>query len=178
MLDKLRRTQFALDVRGLTKRFGQCVAIDNLTVNVRYGQICGLAGANGGGKSTTLRVLAGLLPADAGNATVLGHALPGEMGRVRQGVGYLPQRNWLYSSLSVRENLRFRAAVFGMKSPWRAAELQIEAFGLDAYASQAVATLSGGWTRLVELAAVLIHQPRRLRLGVPYTCARLASRPC
>src|SRR5262249_40420229 len=114
MLEKLTSMQLAIDVRGLTKRFGQRVAIENLSLGVRYGQICGLAGANGGGKSTSLRVLAGLLAADAGNANVLGHTLPGEMGRVRKAVGYLPQRNWLYSTLSVRENLRFRAAVFGM----------------------------------------------------------------
>jgi len=168
--------RFAIDVRGLTKRFGQRVAVDNLSISVRYGEICGLAGANGGGKSTSLRVLAGLLAADAGDATVLGYPLPREMGRVRKAIGYLPHRNWLYSSLSVRENLRFRAAVFGMKSPLRAAELQIEAFGLDAFARTAVSELSGGWTRLVELAAVLIHRPRVLLLDEPTTGLDPAAR--
>ena len=167
MLEKPTGVQFAIDVRGLTKRFGQHVAVENLNLSVRYGQICGLTGANGGGKSTSLRVLAGLLAADAGNANVLGYRLPREMGCVRKSVGYLPQRNWLYSTLSVRENLRFRAAVFGMKSALRAAELQIEAFGLNAFASKPVAELSGGWTRLVELAAVLIHRPRVLLLDEP-----------
>src|SRR5689334_2377345 len=103
MLEKPTGMRFAIDVRGLTKRFGQHVAVENLSLSVKYGQICGLAGANGGGKSTSLRVLAGLLAADAGDATVLGYPLPRETGRVRKIVGYLPQRNWLYSSLSVRE---------------------------------------------------------------------------
>lgn len=158
---------FAIDVRGLTKRFGQRVAVENLSLRVRHGEICGLAGANGGGKSTSLRVLAGLLVADEGNGAVLGHTLPGEMSRLRKAIGYLPQRNWLYSTLSVRENLRFRAAVFGMKSPLRAADLQINAFGLNSIASEPVAKLSGGRTRLVELAAVLIHEPRVLVLDEP-----------
>jgi ABC-2 type transport system ATP-binding protein len=167
MLEKLAGIPFAIEVRELTKRFGDRMAIENLTMGVRYGQICGLAGANGGGKTTSLRLLAGLLAPDAGTAEVVGYTLPKEMGRVRHAVGYLPQRNWLYSALSVRENLRFRAAVFGVKSPLRAANLQIDAFGLNAFASKAVAELSGGWTRLVELAAVLIHRPRVLLLDEP-----------
>ncbi len=167
MLEKLTGMPYAIEVRGLTKHFGQHVAIEDLSMRVRYGQIQGLAGANGGGKSTSLRLLSGLLAPDSGTAHVLDYTLPREMARVRQAVGYLPQRNWLYSALSVRENLRFRAAVFGLKSPLRVAERQIEAFGLDAHASKSVARLSGGWTRLVELAAVLIHQPRVLLLDEP-----------
>ena len=158
---------YAIELRGLTKHFGRRVAIEDLSMRVRYGQIQGLAGANGGGKSTSLRVLCGLLAPDSGTAHVLGYALPSQGARVRQLVGYLPQRNWLYSALSVRENLLFRAAVFGLKSPSRAADLQIHAFGLNAFAGNAVATLSGGRTRLVELAAVLIHQPRVLLLDEP-----------
>jgi len=167
MLEKLASIPFAIETTGLTKRLGARLALENLTLGVRYGQICGLAGANGGGKSTALRLLAGLLTPDAGDAQVLGYCLPGQMERVRHAVGYLPQRNWLYSTLSVRENLRFRAAVFGLESPLRAADRQIEAFGLDAFAAQAAGKLSGGWARLVELAAVLIHRPRVLLLDEP-----------
>jgi ABC-2 type transport system ATP-binding protein len=167
MLEKGAHIPLAIDVRGLTKRFGQRVAIDGLSMQVRFGQIFGLAGANGGGKSTSLRVLAGLLPLDGGMASVLGYILPREMVRAREAVGYLPQRNWLYSTLSVRENLRFRASVFGLKRPARSTDLQIEAFGLDAFANVPVRNLSGGWTRLVELAAVLIHRPRVLLLDEP-----------
>ncbi|MBS0417726.1 MAG: ABC transporter ATP-binding protein [Proteobacteria bacterium] len=167
MFDKQTDGPYAIEVRALTKRFGQRVAIEDLCMHVRHGQIQGLAGANGGGKSTSLRVLSGLLEPDSGTAHVLGYELPSQEARVRRSIGYLPQRNWLYAALSVRENLVFRATVFGLKSPSRVAEQQIEAFGLNAYASNAVATLSGGRTRLVELAAVLIHQPRVLLLDEP-----------
>src|SRR5690242_21586865 len=108
MLEKLTGMLYAIEVRGLTKHFGQHVSIEDLSMRVRYGQIQGLAGANGGGKSTSLRILSGLLAPDSGTAHVLGYALPGQGARVRQLVGYLPQRNWLYSALSVRENLLFR----------------------------------------------------------------------
>src|SRR5262249_28283232 len=99
MLEKVAHTPLAIEVRGLAKRFGQRVAIDDLSMQVRYGEIHGLAGANGGGKSTSLRLLAGLLAPDAGTAQVLGYNLPQETDRVRQAVGYLPQRNWLYPTL-------------------------------------------------------------------------------
>jgi ABC-2 type transport system ATP-binding protein len=167
MLERLAGIPPAIEVRGLTKRFGRRVAIKDLSMSVRFGEIQGLAGANGGGKSTTLRLLAGLLAPDDGTACVLGYCLPKQMTRVRHAVGYLPQRNWLYPALSVRENLRFRAAVFGVRSPSRAADAHIDAFGLRGLASTAVANLSGGWTRLVELAAVLIHRPRVLLLDEP-----------
>src|SRR5262249_39063214 len=102
MLEKPTDMPSAIEVRGLAKRFGQRVAIENLSMRVRYGEIHGLAGANGGGKSTSLRLLAGLLAPDAGTANILGYAIPKEMGRLRHAVGYLPQRNWLYPALSVR----------------------------------------------------------------------------
>ena len=167
MLERVNTATLAIEVHGLTKRFGKCVGIADLSMRVKFGEICGLAGANGGGKSTSLRVLAGLLAPDAGTAKILGHCLPWESDRVRHSVGYVPQRNWLYSTLSVRENLRFRAAVFGVKSPARAADLQIEAFGLSAHAHTSVGNLSGGWSRLTELAAALIHRPRVLLLDEP-----------
>jgi ABC-2 type transport system ATP-binding protein len=167
MLEQPAGIALAIEATGLTKRLGTRLVLEDLSVAVRYGEICGLAGANGGGKSTALRLLAGLLVPDAGNARVLGYTLPGQRGRLRHVVGYLPQRNWLYAALSVRENLRFRAAVFGLESPLRAADRQIEAFGLDAFATHAVGKLSGGWARLVELAAVMIHRPRVLLLDEP-----------
>ena len=167
MLERNAANSLAIEVRSLTKLFGRRLAIDGLSMQVRFGEICGLAGANGGGKSTSLRLLAGLLAPDEGTVSVLGYSLPKEMVRVRESVGYLPQRNWLYSALSVRENLRFRASVFGLKAPASATEQQIEAFGLEAFANVPVSNLSGGWTRLVELAAVLIHRPRVLLLDEP-----------
>lgn len=159
--------EYAIAVRGLTKRFGRRLAIDDLTLSVRPGEICGLAGANGGGKSTSLRLLAGLVAPDGGEGTVLGCDLLRAARRVRDRVGYLAQRSVLYPTLSVRENLRFRAAVFGLSDPARAADLQIRAFDLAEFTAVPVGQLSGGWCRQADLAAALIHRPRVLILDEP-----------
>jgi ABC-2 type transport system ATP-binding protein len=159
--------EYAIAVRGLSKRFGRRVAIDDLTLSVRPGEICGLAGANGGGKSTSLRLLAGLVAPDRGDGMVLGCDLLRDARRVRHKVGYLAQRSVLYPTLSVRENLRFRAAVFGLSDPARMADLQIGAFGLAEFAAVSVGQLSGGWCRQLDLAAALIHRPRVLLLDEP-----------
>src|SRR5882762_10549307 len=105
--------EYSIAVRGLTKRFGRRLAIEDLTLSVKSGEICGLAGANGGGKSTSLRLLAGLIAPDHGEGLVLGCDLLRSARRVRHEIGYLAQRSALYPTLSVQENLRFRAAVFG-----------------------------------------------------------------
>ncbi len=167
---------YAITVRGLSKRFGRRVAIDDLTLSVRPGEICGLAGANGGGKSTSLRMLAGLVAPDQGEGSVLGRDLLRGARRVRHEVGYLAQRSVLYPTLSVRENLRFRAAVFGLPDPARRADLQIGAFGLVDFASVAVGELSGGWCRRVDLAAASIHSPRVLLLDEPTAALDPAAR--
>jgi ABC-2 type transport system ATP-binding protein len=159
--------EYAIFVRGLTKRFGRRVAIDDLTLSVRPGEIFGLAGANGGGKSTSLRLLAGLVAPDRGDGMVLGCDLLRGARRVRHKVGYLAQRSVLYPTLSVWENLRFRAAVFGLSDPARMADLQIGAFGLAEFAAVSVGQLSGGWCRQLDLAAALIHGPRVLLLDEP-----------
>jgi ABC-2 type transport system ATP-binding protein len=159
--------EYAIAVCGLTKAFGGRVAIDGLTLAVRPGEICGLAGANGGGKSTSLRLLAGLIAPDSGDGKVLGWDLLREARRVRRNIGYLSQRSVLYPTLSVRENLRFRAAVFGLVNPPLAADLQIAAFGLGEFAAVPIGKLSGGWCRQVDLAATLIHRPRLLLLDEP-----------
>jgi len=138
-------------------------------LKVRQGEVCGLLGANGSGKSTSLRLIAGLLRPDEGEGIVLGHDLRTAAHPVRDQVGYLAQRSTLYAALSVRENLRFRAAVFGIRDSRAAAETQMHAFDLAAYATTRVADLSGGWTRRVELAAVMIHRPRLLLLDEPTT---------
>jgi len=167
---------YAIAVRGLSKRFGRRVAIDDLTLSVRPGEICGLAGANGGGKSTSLRMLAGLVTPDQGEGSVLGCDLLRGARRVRHEVGYLAQRSVLYPTLSVRENLRFRAAVFGLSDPARMADLQIGAFGLADLAAVSVGELSGGWCRQADLAAALIHHPRVLLLDEPTAALDPAAR--
>ena len=166
----------AVVLAGVTKRFGSRVAVNNLSLKVRPGEICALIGANGGGKTTSLRLIAGLIPADEGAGAVLGRDLRAATRAVRHKVGYLAQRCTLYGALSVRENLRFRAAVFGAADPGSAAEKQIRAFGLTALGASRVADLSGGWSRRVELAAVMIHNPRLLLLDEPTTGLDAAAR--
>ena len=162
-----RAPQYLIDVHRLSKRFGRRVAIEDLSLSVRPGEICGLAGANGGGKSTALRLLAGLLVPDSGTGNVLGRDLLRGARQVRHHVGYLAQRSTLYPTLSVRQNLRFYAAVFGLPDPACAAERQISAFGLGEFAATAAGELSGGWRRQLDLAAVLIHRPGVLLLDEP-----------
>jgi ABC-2 type transport system ATP-binding protein len=165
-----------IDVRRLSKRFGRRIAIEDLSLSVRPGEICGLAGANGGGKSTALRLLAGLLVPDSGTGNVLGRDLLRGTRQVRHHAGYLTQRSTLYPTLSVRENLRFHAAVFGLPDPAGAAERQIDAFGLGEFAANSAGELSGGWRRQVDLAAALIHRPRVLLLDEPTTGLDPAAR--
>lgn len=159
----------AVALHGVTKRFGARIAVDRLWLKVRPGEVCGLLGANGSGKSTSLRLIAGLLQPDEGEGLVLGHDLRRAAHAVRHQVGYIAQRSTLYATLSVRENLRFRAAAFGVRNPRAAAETQMRAFDLTAFADARVADLSGGWSRRVELSAVMIHSPRLLLLDEPTT---------
>src|SRR6266446_8244494 len=159
--------KYPIDVRHLRKCFGRRVAIEDLSLAVAPGEIFGLAGANGGGKSTALRLLAGLLVPDRGTGQVLGRDLLRGARQVRHQVGYLAQRSTLYPTVSVRENLRFRAAIFGVRAPADAAERQIDAFGLSKFAAACAEALSGGWRRQVDLAASLIHRPRVLLLDEP-----------
>jgi ABC-2 type transport system ATP-binding protein len=157
----------ALDIRKLSKRFHGKWAIENLALAVKPGDICGLAGANGGGKSTTMRLLAGLLPPDAGEGSVLGCDLLRASHHIRRKVGYLAQRSTLYATISVLENLRFRASIFGLPGAAGIALKQLRAFGLDEFKSTPVNELSGGWLRQVQLAATLIHRPQLLLLDEP-----------
>lgn len=159
--------EFAVAVSGLTKRFRGRSAIESLSLSVKRGDICGLAGANGGGKSTTIRLLAGLLIPDQGDGSILGHNLRRASSLIRQKVGYLAQHCTLYSTLSVHENLRFRASIFGLRQPGRIAHQRIRAFGLDRFSTIPAGQLSGGWLRQAELAATLIHRPQLLLLDEP-----------
>lgn len=175
--DQMRAKQpVAIDVRGVCKRFQGRAAIEDFALTVRRGAICGIAGPNGGGKSTTLRLLAGLLVPDAGAGVILGCDLLRAGHLIRQRVGYLAQQCTLYSTLTVCENLRFRASIFGLSRPARTAEEQMRAFGLSEFSSVPVGRLSGGWSRQVQLAATLIHQPQLLLLDEPTAGLDLAAR--
>ncbi len=110
----MNATDLAIDVRGLTKRFGARTAVDGLTIQLARGRICGFLGPNGSGKTTTIRMLCGLLTPDAGEGTCLGYDIRRESRRIKLRVGYMTQRFGLYDDLTIEENLRFIARVYGM----------------------------------------------------------------
>jgi ABC-2 type transport system ATP-binding protein len=165
-----------IEVAGLTRRFGARTAVENLSLCVGAGQIAGLIGANGGGKTTSLRMLAGLLAPDAGAGHVLGHDLAAADGGIRRAVGYMAQRLALYGSLSVQDNLRFRAEVYGVPDVAKTVRRVLAEYGLAPYANQPVESLSGGWTRLLQLAAALVHAPRLVLLDEPTAGLDAAAR--
>ena len=123
-------------VEDVTKRYAQRVAVEKLTLALRAGEVFGLVGANGGGKTTTLRILAGILKPDKGHGQVLGFDLVSEAGKIRERVGYMSQRLSLYADLSVFENLRFRAQVYGSNRPRAAAKTAIDDFELTEIRSE------------------------------------------
>ncbi len=153
-----------IEVRGLAKAYDGREVVREVTLCVRVGDVLGLVGANGGGKTTTLRMLAGLVAPDAGTGFVLGRAL--RSGRVdRRRIGYMNQRLALYPELSVRENLRFHARVHGLAS--QAVDAALARFGLDDIASRRFGHLSGGWARRAQFAASVIHAPELVLLDEP-----------
>jgi ABC-2 type transport system ATP-binding protein len=154
-------------VQGLAKRFGARTAIEKLSINLPAGQVFGLIGANGGGKTTTLRMLAGLLKPDGGGGTVLGCDVLKDSARIRERIGYMSQSFSMYPTLTVYENLRFRADIFAVAKPRLVAEQVIETFGLGEFRNVAAGKLSGGWARLLQLAVSLVHRPQLVLLDEP-----------
>jgi ABC-2 type transport system ATP-binding protein len=156
-----------IDVEGLTKRFGANVAVRNLTMQVRRGLIYGFLGPNGSGKTTTLRMLTGLLRPDEGRGTCLGYDIVKDTEAIKRHVGYMTQHFSLYADLSVRENLEFVARVHRMAYPRRRADEAIERLGLGDRADQLAGALSGGWRQRLALGACILPGPRLLLLDEP-----------
>jgi ABC-2 type transport system ATP-binding protein len=156
-----------LQVAGVGKRFGARYVISDLTLSLRPGEVLGFVGPNGAGKTTSLRILAGLLKADVGGGQVLGHDLMEDRRLVGASVGYMPQRLALYAELTVAENLRFRADVYGLSPAKRAVDAAIEDFELGPFRAMQAGRLSGGWARRLQLAAALIHRPSLVLLDEP-----------
>jgi ABC-2 type transport system ATP-binding protein len=154
-------------VAGVSKRYARRVAVEELALSLGPGDVFGVVGANGGGKTTTLRILAGLVEPDTGAGRVLGFDLRRDAALFRRHVGYMSQRLSLYAEISVFENLRFRAQVYGLARPGAAARQAMDEFELTGYARLAAGRLSGGWARRLQLAATLIHSPRLLLLDEP-----------
>jgi ABC-2 type transport system ATP-binding protein len=163
-------------LEDISKQYGRRSAVVELTLSLRAGDICGFIGANGGGKTTALRMVAGILRPDGGRGTVLGFDLLRDTAAIRGRVGYLSQRSSLYAELSVFENLRFRAQIYGLTNPRATAGATIEAFGLMPFARSPAGSLSGGWARRLQLAGSLIHSPRLVLLDEPTAGLDLAAR--
>ncbi|MGE3539797.1 MAG: ABC transporter ATP-binding protein [Candidatus Tectimicrobiota bacterium] len=159
--------QVLLEVSHLARRFGMTVALHDVSLRVEAGTTYAAIGANGSGKTTTLRILAGLLSADAGTGHILGVRLPGRLCSIRAQVGYMTQHYSLYQHLSVQENLLARARLYSLPQPRQAVGGILEQCSLTAVARRRVSTLSGGWMRRVQFAAVLVHQPSLLLLDEP-----------
>ena len=158
---------FAIDVEGLTKRFGDKTVVDHFSLKVRRGQIYGFLGPNGSGKTTTIRMLCGLLTPDAGRGTCLGHDIITDSGAIKREVGYMTQRFSLYEDLSIEENLDFVARMYAMPDRARLVDSTLEGLGLAARRRQLAGTLSGGWKQRLALAACLLHDPQLLLLDEP-----------
>jgi ABC-type multidrug transport system ATPase subunit len=157
----------AIDVRGLRKSFGSRTVVDGLDLQVPEGEICGFLGGNGSGKTTTIRLLCGLLKPDAGGGTCLGLDVVHQATELRLHIGYMTQRFSLYGDLSVEENLDFVARLYRMPERARAVAAVMERTGLVDYAQQPAEQLSGGWKQRLLLAACVLHQPRLLLLDEP-----------
>jgi ABC-2 type transport system ATP-binding protein len=157
----------AINVRGMTKRFGDRTAVDHVDLKVKRGEICGFLGPNGSGKTTFIRMLCGLLRADAGEGTVLGLDVIRDSDAIKRQVGYMTQRFSFYEDLSVEENLDFVARMYGVPNRRQAVRDSVERLGLIARRKQLAGTLSGGWKQRLALTACLIHEPKLLLLDEP-----------
>jgi ABC-2 type transport system ATP-binding protein len=160
-------TDLAIDVRGLTKRYGPRTVVDHVDLQVRTGRICGFLGPNGSGKTTTIRMLCGLLTPDAGEGTCLGLDLVRQAPDIRRQVGYMTQKFGLYDDLSIRQNLDFVGRLFELPRRREAVDAALERLGLAARRDQLAGSLSGGWKQRLALAACLLHEPRLLLLDEP-----------
>jgi ABC-2 type transport system ATP-binding protein len=156
-----------IDVHRLTKKFDGRAVVRNLSMQVKRGTIYGFLGPNGSGKTTTIRMLCGLLTPDEGTGTCLGYDIRTETDKIKRQVGYMTQRFSLYQDLSVRENLEFIGRIYGLAQPARAARAAIERLGLSGREQQLAAELSGGWKQRLALGACTLPGPQLLLLDEP-----------
>ncbi|WP_274879369.1 ABC transporter ATP-binding protein [Vibrio harveyi] len=162
-------TEYAIQAENVVKKFGDFTAINNITLNVPKGSIYGFLGPNGCGKSTTIRVLTGLLSPSEGNVDVLGLEIPRQSELLRLKIGYMTQKFSLYDDLSVQENLEFIGQIFGMDTKALKARIeeQLATYGLDQLRKQRVSGMSGGQKQRLSLAAATMHKPELLFLDEP-----------
>ncbi|MFK4506340.1 ABC transporter ATP-binding protein [Bradyrhizobium daqingense] len=157
----------AIDVKGLTKSFGGREVVHDLSMQVKRGSIYGFLGPNGSGKTTTIRILCGLLTPDSGEGTCLGYDIRRDAEKIKRQVGYMTQRFSLYQDLSVRENLEFVARLYGLADARGAARDMIKRLGLSGREEQLAGELSGGWKQRLALGACTLPSPQLLLLDEP-----------
>jgi len=160
-------SELAIDVRGLTKRFGGKVAVDHIDIAVPQGQVWGFLGPNGSGKTTTIRMLCGLLKADEGVGTCLGLDFRKEADAIKRQVGYMTQKFSFWEDLTIRQNLELVARVYGLSKRSAEIDATLERLGLVARQKQLAGELSGGWKQRLALAACMLHKPKLLLLDEP-----------
>ncbi|MEN7526719.1 MULTISPECIES: ABC transporter ATP-binding protein [unclassified Cupriavidus] len=159
--------ELVIDVHGLNKRFGNKHVVNDLTMQVARGEIFGFLGPNGSGKTTSIRMMCGLLTPDSGTGTCLGYDILTESAEIKRNVGYMTQRFSYWEDLSIRENLDFVARVYDMPNRRDVVDRALEDLGLQSRAEQLAGSLSGGWKQRLALAACLLHEPRLLLLDEP-----------
>ena len=171
-------TEFAIEARGLTKRFGDLVAVSKLDLDVPRGEIYGFLGPNGSGKSTTIRMLCGLLMPSDGNALVLDTEVPGDARQLKPRIGYMTQKFSLFADMTVHENLQFIAEIYSYARRKRAARIDelLERYDLHDQRRQLAGTMSGGQKQRLALACAVLHRPELLLLDEPTSAVDPQSR--
>lgn len=159
--------QAIIDVRGLSKSFNNKCVVNHINMQVKQGEVFGFLGPNGSGKTTTIRMLCGLLTPDSGEGTCLGYNILTESEKIKQHVGYMTQKFSFYTDLSIEENLNFIARVYNVDHRKKRVNQALENLGLMHRRRQLTGELSGGWKQRVALAACLLHEPELLLLDEP-----------
>jgi len=157
----------AIDVHDLTKRFGTKVAVNGIDIAVPCGEVWGFLGPNGSGKTTTIRMLCGLLHADAGTGTCLSYDLITQSDEIKRAIGYMTQKFSFWEDLSIRENLEFVARMYELEDGKAKVDDTIARLGLEKRQQQLAGELSGGWKQRLALAACMLHSPKLLLLDEP-----------
>ncbi|EIJ41964.1 ABC-type multidrug transport system, ATPase component [Beggiatoa alba B18LD] len=159
--------EFVIDVSQLSKTFGTRCVVNNLALRIKRGEIYGFLGPNGSGKTTTMRMLCGLLTPDTGQGVCLNYDILRDSNQIKQKVGYMTQKFSLYEDLTIRENLDFIARLYHLNNRRQRVSASLEQLGLSTRASQLAGVLSGGWKQRLALAACLLHEPQLLLLDEP-----------
>lgn len=159
--------EYIINVENLKKSFNDKIVVNNIDLSVKKGEVFGFLGPNGSGKTTTIRMLCGLLTPDSGQGTCLGFDILTKSSYIKQHVGYMTQKYSFYSDLNVEENLNFIASVYGLDNRKRRVEQILHEQGLYERRKQLTENLSGGWKQRVALAACLLHEPQLLLLDEP-----------